>query len=374
MRRTAQTWWLLLPILVLAGCGDPVQKALQTDKLYIQDIVDGSGEPVKDGDFVAVNYVASLYAEGKKGPEFDRSRDKPKVFQVGRGGVIQGWDKGMLGMREGGKRTLVVAPELGYGTTAIPGVPAGSTLTFEIELVSVPRTQVRDLAAGNGNEAEPGDYVKIDYTGWIYENGARTRQFDSSTEHGEPVVFAIGSGMVIKGWDQGVTGMRVGGRRELIIPPEMGYGDRGTPTVPGGSTLLFELALLEVPRVQPRTLIEGSGEPAMIGDILSVHYTGWLQDAMGQRGEQFDSSRERAQPFQLKLGTGKVIPGWELGLRGMKVGERRELIIPPDLGYGSRGIRRGVKQMIPAGSTLIFEIDLVSIIRQDGSANPPQGS
>ncbi len=374
MRRTAYTWWLLLPLLLLIGCGDPVEKALQTDKLYIDDTVTGSGEPVQDGDFVAVNYVASLYADGKKGPEFERSRGKPMVFQVGRGGVIAGWDKGMLGMREGGKRTLVIAPELGYGTTALPKVPAGSTLTYEIELVSVPRTQVRDLAPGSGDEAGPGDYVKVDYTGWIYENGARTRQFDSSTERGEPVVFSIGSGMVIRGWEQGVSGMRVGGRRELIIPPEMGYGDRGTPNIPAGSTLLFEVTLLEVPRIKMRTLIDGSGEPAKIGDIVEVQYTGWLQDAAGQRGEQFDTSRERQQPFQMKLGTGKVIPGWELGLRGMKVGERRELIIPPDLGYGSRGIRRGIKQMIPAGATLIFEIDLMSINRRGGQTEPAGNS
>jgi FKBP-type peptidyl-prolyl cis-trans isomerase len=361
MQPTVRPWWLLLPILLLAGCGNSVEKALQADKLYIDDTVTGRGEPVRDGDYVAVNYVASLYADGKKGPEFDRSRDKPVIFQVGRGGVIQGWDKGMLGMREGGKRTLVIAPELGYGTTAIPKVPVGSTLTYEIELVSVPRTEIRDLAVGTGAEARLGDYVKVDYTGWIYENGARTRQFDSSKESGEPAVFVIGSGMVIKGWDQGVPGMRVGGRRELIVPPVVGYGDRVTPNIPAGSTLLFEVTLLEVPTVQTRTLREGTGEPATIDDVIGVHYTGWLQDATGQRGEQFDSSRQRTQPFELKLGLAKVIPGWELGLRGMKVGEVRELIIPPDLGYGSRGIRAGNKQMIPGGATLIFEIELMTI-------------
>lgn len=374
MRRLLRTWWLLLPIMMLTGCGDPVEKALQTEKLYIEDTATGSGEPVQDGDFVAVNFVASLYTDGKKGQEFDRSGENPKVFQVGRGVVVAGWDKGMLGMREGGKRTLIVAPELGYGATVMPNVPAGSTLAYDIELVSIPRTKVRDLAVGTGAEAGPGDYVKVDYTGWIYAAGVRTRQFDSSAERGEPVVFSIGSGMVIKGWEQGVTGMRVGGRRELIVPPEMGYGDRDASGIPVGSTLCFEVTLVDVPSVQTRTLVEGTGEPAKIGDVVEVHYTGWLQDAAGQRGEQFDSSRERPGPFHVKLGTGKVIPGWELGLRGMKVGERRELIIPPDLGYGTRGIRRGVKQMIPAGSTLIFEIDLMTIHRGSGQADKPEGS
>jgi FKBP-type peptidyl-prolyl cis-trans isomerase len=373
MRRMARTCWLLLPILMLAGCGDPVEKALQTDKLYVEDTVTGKGEPVRDGDFVAVNYVASVYADGKKGQEFARSHDKPLVFQVGRGGVIVGWDKGMLGMREGGKRTLIIAPELGYGKTAIPKVPAGSTLTYDIELVAIPRTQIRDLAVGTGAEAGPGDYVKVNYTGWIYENGTRARQFDSSLDRGEPVVFAIGSGMVIKGWEEGVKGMRVGGRRELIVPPEMGYGDRGTPNVPAGSTLLFEVTLVEVPRVQTRTLKEGSGEPAKSGDLIELNYTGWLQNAAGQRGEQIDSSSGLQRPFEMKLGAGKVLPGWELGLRGIKVGERRELIVPPDLAYGNR-VRRGIKQTIPAGSTLIFEIELLSINRRIGQSAPSGGA
>ena len=358
MRRCA--WWLLLPILLLAGCGDPVTKALQADKLYIEDTVAGTGEPVKDGDFVAVNYVASLYVDGKKGQEFERSADKPHVFQVGRGAVIAGWDKGMVGMQLGGKRTVIIAPELGYGSTEIPKVPAGSTLVYDLELVDIPRTQIRDLSPGNGDPAIPGDYVKVDYTGWIYENGARTRQFDSSVDNGGSAVFSIGTGMVIKGWDQGVAGMRVGGKRELIIPPEMGYGDRGTANVPAGSTLLFEITLLELPRVQSRTLMEGTGEPAKVGDIVEVNYTGWVQGPDGQRGEEFDTSKGRSRPFQMKLGSAKVMPGWELGIRGMKLGERRELVIPPDLGYGNRA-RRGIKVTIPAGTTLIFEIELVTL-------------
>jgi len=123
MLRKARPWWLLLPILTLVGCGDSVEKALQADNLYVKDTVTGGGETVQDGDFVAVRYVAYLYVDGKKGPEFDRSHDAPKVFQVGRGGVIQGWDQGMLGMREGGKRTLIIAPDLGYRTTPVPKVP-----------------------------------------------------------------------------------------------------------------------------------------------------------------------------------------------------------------------------------------------------------
>ena len=311
----------------------------------------GSGEPVKDGDFVAVNYVASLYADGKKGPEFDRSQDKPMVFQVGRGGVIAGLGQGHAGHARGRQAHAGHRPgtRLWHDARSPRCRPAARSFTT-IELVSVPRTQIRDLTVGTGDEAGAGDYVKVDYTGWIYENGARTRQFDSSSEHGEPVVFSIGSGMVIRGWEQGVTGMRVGGRRELIIPPEMGYGDRGTPNVPAGSTLLFEVTLLEVPRVQVRTLKDGTGEPAKIGDVLEVHYTGWMQDAAGQRGEQFDSLPGSRATLPGQAGHGQGHP--RLGTRPARHEGRRapgtDHPAGPRLRQPRR--RRGIKQMIPGGS------------------------
>ena len=93
----------------------------------------------------------------------------------------------------------------------------------------------------------------------------------------------------------------------------------------------------------------GTGAEATKGKQLSVHYTGWLQN-----GTKFDSSRDRGQPIQLTLGNGEVIPGWEEGLTGMKVGGQRQLIIPPNLGYGASG-----QGPIPPNSTLIFEVELV---------------
>jgi FKBP-type peptidyl-prolyl cis-trans isomerase len=100
-------------------------------------------------------------------------------------------------------------------------------------------------------------------------------------------------------------------------------------------------------------LKEGTGQEALAGDTVEVHYTGWLTD-----GTKFDSSVDRGQPFGFKLGAGKVIKGWDEGVAGMKVGSKRKLTIPPDLAYGKRGAGNG---LIPPDAQLIFEVELLRI-------------
>ena len=107
-------------------------------------------------------------------------------------------------------------------------------------------------------------------------------------------------------------------------------------------------------------LVKGVGDEAFPGMVVIVHYTGWLYDpnAKDLRGRQFDSSRERGQPFSFHLGSGHVIRGWEQGIPGMKVGGTRRLVIPPELAYGSTGAGNGV---IPPGATLLFEVELLAV-------------
>ena len=107
--------------------------------------------------------------------------------------------------------------------------------------------QFSDTIVGSGAEAQSGTRVRVHYTGWLYENGAAGRKFDSSKDRGEPFAFPLGAGHVIRGWDEGVQGMKVGGIRMLVIPAELGYGTRGAGgVIPPNATLLFEVELLGV--------------------------------------------------------------------------------------------------------------------------------
>ncbi len=100
-----------------------------------------------------------------------------------------------------------------------------------------------ELAVGDGTQAKSGDRVEVHYTGWLLDG----TKFDSSVDRGRPFAFPLGAGRVIRGWDEGVAGMKVGGKRKLVIPPGLGYGDRGAGgVIPPNATLVFEVELLKV--------------------------------------------------------------------------------------------------------------------------------
>jgi peptidylprolyl isomerase len=126
-------------------------------------------------------------------------------------------------------------------TTPAAAQTSGSTMTTASGL------KIQDTEVGTGATPQAGQTCVMHYTGWLYENGAKGQKFDSSLDRGQPFEFPIGRGRVIKGWDEGVASMKVGGKRTLIIPPELGYGARGAGgVIPPNATLLFEVELLAV--------------------------------------------------------------------------------------------------------------------------------
>merc|ERR1712216_992465 len=161
------------------------------------------------------------------------------TFAFGTGKVIKGWDYGLKGMRKGGERTLTIPPSLAYGNnndqpSAGPGkvgIPAGSTLKFECNLTEV-RTlkqlmkalHVKDTKVGTGQVIQNHHQVVMSYVGKL----ASGKVFDQNKHFS----FMFGAGQVIPGWDYGLTGMRVGGKRTLVIPPEFGYGDEAAGPIP----------------------------------------------------------------------------------------------------------------------------------------------
>ena len=126
-------------------------------------------------------------------------------------------------------------------TTSSIAQTAGKTMTTPTGL------QITDTKVGTGATPKTGQICVMHYTGWLYQNGAKGRKFDSSVDRGQPFEFPVGTRRVIAGWDEGVATMKVGGKRTLVIPPALGYGARGAGgVIPPNATLIFEVELLDV--------------------------------------------------------------------------------------------------------------------------------
>jgi peptidylprolyl isomerase len=231
-----------------------------------------------------------------------------------------------------------------------------------------------EIEAGTGVQAQPGDLVSVHYTGTL-EDGT---EFDSSVG-GEPFTFVLGQGSVIPGWDEGIGLMRQGGKAQLIVPPDLAYGPNDYGPIPGNSTLQFDVELVAVeaaptpapiPTDVPPTTVdpadytvtdsglqyvflqEGDGETPMLGEVATVHFTGWFED-----GTLFADSRV-GTPVQFIVGEEQIVPGWDEMVLLMQVGDLVQMVLPPELGLGAEGSPNGT---IPPNATLIFEMELLGI-------------
>ncbi len=130
----------------------------------------------------------------------------------------------------------------------IAATPLGRSDAATNQVIEMPNgLKYTDTKTGDGAAAAAGNKVSVHYTGWLYNNGVKGAKFDSSVDRGQPFQFTLGAHQVIAGWDGGVAGMKVGGKRTLIIPPELGYGARGAGgVIPPNATLMFDVELLGV--------------------------------------------------------------------------------------------------------------------------------
>jgi peptidylprolyl isomerase len=345
----------------------------------------GSGETPKLGEIITIHYIASLTDGTELANTYTTNAPITTVWGTKR--LLPGWEEGVGMMKPGGKAKLILPADLAFGEQGYGSVPPNSQIVMEVELLSVEPApvpskvtdeqltkttsglQYYDLEMGEGAEATKNSTVSTNYTIWVKTDEGYNYIDQSPAD--SPLSFVLGRGdTVFPGWEEGATGMKVGGKRLLVIPPELALGTEGNSVIPANSTLVMEIELTDVKEPQVATKVEeadytttqsglkyydlktGTGDSPKTGQTVVVNYTGWLED-----GTQFDSSIDRGEPFSFVLGEGSVIPGWEEGVATMKVGGKRQLVVPPDLGYGDQG----AGGLIPPGATLIFEIELLEI-------------
>ena len=242
-----------------------------------------------------------------------------------------------------------------------------------------------DDSLGTGREAKANELVAIHFKGWMVPEGdsvelfgdwtlnqnLKMRSLGDSKVRNQPVKYVLSTQSFIKGTDEGILGMKVGGVRTIIIPSNLAYGEKGIGFIPPNTDLKVVVELLEVKDrivakmwdvdstlfkttvsgIKYAIISEGDGPLAEPGKLVTVNYSGYLED-----GTMFDSSVERDDPISFAVGQGQVIPGWDEGLQLLKKGSKARFIIPPQLGYGEMQLEK-----IPVNSTLIFDVELLDI-------------
>lgn len=268
-------------VAALTACGggskSPTTDVKPQPAFLVTETQAGTGIQAAAGDLVVINFVGYLYDSakpGSKGDKVESSVDtgKPAApFVVGVGTVITGWDQTIVGMKVGAKRTAILPSNMAYGTNARPApttnpfgykdIPANSALVYDIELVNVikaspppvsvppPTTlQITDTLIGTGATVAAGQTITVNYTLYLYD-GTRAdfRGATKDTTIGVdkvPVVKVLNDANFIAGWVQGIPGMKVGGKRSLIVPPLLGYGSAAYGSIPANSTLVFDIEMI----------------------------------------------------------------------------------------------------------------------------------
>lgn len=222
----------------------PLQELKVVDKVKSKSKV-----KAEEGDYLVVLYKGTL-RDGKVFDQNDGKEDVPFVFQLGKGQVIKGWDQGMAGMAKGAKRRLEIPAKLAYGEAgAGPDIAPNTDIFFDVELLEVVKGDSYDTFTstttkpGKGEPAKKGDKISVHYTG-KFLNG---KKFDSSLDRNQQFVITLGAGMVIKGWDEGLMGIKKGEKRTLRIMPGAAYGSRGAGgVIPPNMPIEFDVECFQI--------------------------------------------------------------------------------------------------------------------------------
>lgn len=338
-----------------APCGPDAEIAVDVEVVGFVEVkhevlAEGAGDAPKRGDPVLVHYVGT-FADG--GKQFDSSRDKgePFLFTIGEGQVIQGWDVTVMQMKVGDRWKVSIPWQLAYGAQGNPpNIPAKADLVFDIERLATPEIKTETLKTGEGEPAKRGERVFV-HSIVTLPDGTK---IDDSRERGEPIEVTVGGTRLFPGWDVLLSKLRLDERVKATVPWLLAFGAQGRPPkIPAKTDLLVDLERVPAPaapELKHDVIAEGAGPACTPGQTVKVHYVGTLTD-----GKQFDSSRDRGQPFEFRLGAHQVIKGWDVAVSQMRVGDRWKVTIPWQLAYGARGS----PPTIPPKADLVFDIEVL---------------
>ena len=355
---------LLVALFVLSSCWDKEEEVIETESgLKYMDHVVGSGETATTDHYVRVDYKgwvvksdSSLFSDwnnddSKEKDSFDESykRGRPIGFFLGNREVIKGWDEGIAGMKVGGKRTLIIPAELGYGEHGSgEKIPGNSTLKFVVELKEAHKA-IKEVAKGTGEALKTGDKYVFHYKVW---SEADTNKVLINTkgklvyedEKNPPMFKKLEKDALIGTKRQGLTSDGRGGLNVVEFEVLKVLGDVEMWNLPNAVSKTTKSGLQYI------IVEEGTGKKINSDKKIRLHYSGFLGD-----GKLFDSSVQMGEPAEFR--PSQVIKGWTEGLKLLREGSKARFIIPPNLGYGAKDFGP-----IPGNSTLIFDVEIIKIL------------
>ncbi len=263
-------------IILLIGCTNKSEvKTTESGLKYLDEKL-GDGREAKLGDLVAINFQGWIVhdstdlfgdwnADSAKLADLigDSYKQGSEIkFVLGEGSFVEGSDEGMVGMKVGGARTIIIPSKLAYGEQGKGPIPPNTDIKIGVELMGVKDKVIVKMwdvdtlntittesglkyitvEEGDGKTASAGNVVTVNYSGFLLGG----TKFDSSVEIDEPFSFVLGSRQVIPGWDEGISKMKKGGKARLIIPPSLAYKEMSVGKIPPNSTLIFDVELLDI--------------------------------------------------------------------------------------------------------------------------------
>ena len=263
---------------VLIGCNKGPEVVTLESGLQFMDDSLGTGREAKANDLVSIHFKGWMVPKDTASELFSdwtadqtknllslgdsKMRNQPVKFILNSGSFIKGTDEGIVGMKTGGVRTMIIPSKLAYGEAGIGFIPPNTDLKVIVELLEVKDRIVVEMwkvdstlfkttasglkyvviTQGEGPAVEAGKVVTVHYSGFLLDG----TMFDSSVERDEPIQFVVGQGQVIPGWDEGMLLLKKGDKARFVIPPKLGYGEMVLEKIPVNSTLIFDTEVIDI--------------------------------------------------------------------------------------------------------------------------------